>query len=162
VLPNYIYKYIYLESKRFWRSCITLQLWVYRRCSSSGILNKQTFRKLELEIFTWSEFVLLSSCIILSDKIHRSNNLNKQKKGTNFGALVRERIVAAERPPLVGEVNANFCGCSLLRGQHNGSLRPYSRLSGPEPLLFLASSSSGVLTTRSGPCSRPTNYQKIW
>jgi hypothetical protein len=47
-------------------------------------------------------------------------------------------------------------------GQRNGSLRPYSRLSGPEPLLFLPSSSSIVLTRLSGPCSRLTTAQKIW
>jgi hypothetical protein len=28
----------------------------------------------------------------------------------NSVALVRERTVPTERPPLVGEVNANFCG----------------------------------------------------
>jgi hypothetical protein len=42
------------------------------------------------------------------------------------------------------------------RGQRDGSLRPYSRLSRPNPLLFLPSSSSVVLTTLSGPRSRPT------
>jgi hypothetical protein len=29
---------------------------------------------------------------------------------TNFVALVRERTIPTERPPLVGEVNANFYG----------------------------------------------------
>jgi hypothetical protein len=38
----------------------------------------------------------------------------------------------------------------VLRGQHDGSLRPYSRLSRPEPLLFLSSSASVVLTRLSG------------
>jgi hypothetical protein len=32
----------------------------------------------------------------------------------------------------------------VLRGQHNGSLQPYSRFSRPGPLLFLLSSSSVV------------------
>jgi hypothetical protein len=41
-------------------------------------------------------------------------------------------------------------------------LRPYSRFSRPEPLLFLPSSSSIVLTRLSGPRSRPTTSQKIW
>jgi hypothetical protein len=36
-------------------------------------------------------------------------------------------------------------------GQRDGSLRPYSRVSRPEPLLFLPSSSSVVLTRLSGP-----------
>jgi hypothetical protein len=47
------------------------------------------------------------------------------------------------------------------RGQRDGSLRPYSRISKPELLLFLSSSSSIVLTRLSGPRSRPTT-QKIW
>jgi hypothetical protein len=31
-------------------------------------------------------------------------------KLTNSVALVRERTIPTERPPLVGEVSANFCG----------------------------------------------------
>jgi hypothetical protein len=42
------------------------------------------------------------------------------------------------------------------------SVRPYFRLSRPEPLFFLSSSSSIVLTRLSGPRSRPTTFQKIW
>jgi hypothetical protein len=37
------------------------------------------------------------------------------------------------------------------RGQRHESLRPYSRLSRPQPLLFLPGSSSVVLTRLSGP-----------
>jgi hypothetical protein len=37
------------------------------------------------------------------------------------------------------------------RGQPNGSPRPYSRLSRPEPLLFLPGSSSVVVTRLSEP-----------
>jgi hypothetical protein len=48
------------------------------------------------------------------------------------------------------ERNANFCGQRVPRGQRDGSLQPYSRLSRPEPLLFLSSSSSIVLTRQSG------------
>jgi hypothetical protein len=36
--------------------------------------------------------------------VARNNNNN------NSVALVRERTIPTERPPLVGEVNANFCG----------------------------------------------------
>jgi hypothetical protein len=32
-----------------------------------------------------------------------------------------------ERPPLVGEVSANFCGYGVPNVQRDGSLRPYSR-----------------------------------
>jgi hypothetical protein len=41
-------------------------------------------------------------------------------------------------------------------------LRPYSRISRPESLLCLSSSSSIVLTKLSGPCSRPPTSRKIW
>jgi hypothetical protein len=41
-------------------------------------------------------------------------------------------------------------------GQRNGSPRLYSHVSRSEPLLFLPSSSSAVLTRLSGPRSRPT------
>jgi hypothetical protein len=44
-----------------------------------------------------------------------------------------------------------FCGSMVPRGQLDGSLRPYSRLSRREPLIFLSSSSSIVLTMLSGP-----------
>jgi hypothetical protein len=45
--------------------------------------------------------------------------------------------------------------------QHDGSIRPYSRISRLESLLFLSSSSSIVLTRLSGPRSRPTIFQRI-
>jgi hypothetical protein len=44
------------------------------------------------------------------------------------------------------------------RGQRDVSLRPYSRFSRQEPLLFLPSSSSVELTRLSGPRSRPTTF----
>jgi hypothetical protein len=56
-----------------------------------------------------------------------------------------------ERPPLVGEVNDNFCGYRVLRGQRDGSLRPNFRLSIPEPLLFLPTRYSVILMRLSGP-----------
>jgi hypothetical protein len=39
------------------------------------------------------------------------------RKGTNSVALVRERTILTERPPLVGEVSANFLrleGCRMI------------------------------------------------
>jgi hypothetical protein len=38
--------------------------------------------------------------------------------------LVRQRTIPTERPPLVGEVNANFSGERMSRGQRNQSPRP--------------------------------------
>jgi hypothetical protein len=51
-------------------------------------------------------------------------------------AWVRERTIPTERPPLVGEVIANFWVLRVSRGQRDGSLRPYSRFSRQDPLLF--------------------------
>jgi hypothetical protein len=56
----------------------------------------------------------------------------------------------------------NFGDRVIIRGQRDGALHPYSRISRPEPLLFLPSSSSIVLTRLSGPRSRPTASRKIW
>jgi hypothetical protein len=72
----------------------------------------------------------------------------KLKTKLNSLALVRERTITT------GEVGANFCGWKVSRGQRNGYLRPYSRLSRPEPLIFLPNSSSIVLTRLSGSRSR--------
>jgi hypothetical protein len=84
------------------------------------------------------------------------------KTELNSVAWVCERTILTERPPLVGKVSGNFCGQRVPRGQRDGSLQPYSRLSRPEPLLFLPSSFSVVLTRLSGPRSRPTTSQIIW
>jgi hypothetical protein len=43
-----------------------------------------------------------------------------------------------------------FADRGVPRGQREGSLRPCSRFSRPEPLLFLSSSSSKLLTRLSG------------
>jgi hypothetical protein len=61
---------------------------------------------------------------------------HKKNKRTDSMVWVRERTIPTERPPLVGEVIANFCGQRVPRDQRDGSLRPYSRVSRQEPLLF--------------------------
>jgi hypothetical protein len=65
-------------------------------------------------------------------------------------SLVRQRSVPTEPPPHFGDIGAHFRVSRVPRGQRDGSLRPYSRLSRPESLLFLASSSSVVLARLSG------------
>jgi hypothetical protein len=54
----------------------------------------------------------------------------------NSVVCVLERTIPTERPPLVGEVFSNFCGKRVPRDQRDGSLLPYSRVSGQEPLRF--------------------------
>jgi hypothetical protein len=80
----------------------------------------------------------------------------------NSVASVHKRTIPTERPPLVSEVSSNFffffCGQRVPHGQHDESLRPCSWISRLEPLLFLPSISSVVLTRLSGPRSRPTTF----
>jgi hypothetical protein len=38
------------------------------------------------------------------------NNNNNNSNNNNSLALVRERSIPTERPPLIGEVSSNFCG----------------------------------------------------
>jgi hypothetical protein len=70
---------------------------------------------------------------------------------------VHERTIPTERPPLVGEMSANFCGYRVPR-QHDRSLWPYSRVSRQEPLLFYQVAPQFVLTRLSGPRSRPITF----
>jgi hypothetical protein len=50
-----------------------------------------------------------------------SSAKTKKKKKLNSVAWVRERTVPTERPQLVGEVSANFCGYRVSHGQRDGS-----------------------------------------
>jgi hypothetical protein len=77
-------------------------------------------------------------------------------KQTNSVALVRKWTIPTEWPPLVGEGSANLRIVGVAWSVQ------YSRFSRQEPLLFLPSSSSVVLTRLNGPHSRPTTSQKIW
>jgi hypothetical protein len=88
-------------------------------------------------------------------KFHISVSSTKMQQGVMIQELklnsvgwVRERTIPTERLRIVSEISANFCGYRVSRCQRDGSLRPYSQLSRPEPLLFLASLSSIVLTQR--------------
>jgi hypothetical protein len=67
-----------------------------------------------------------------------------------------------EQTLLVGEVSAEFFGWRVPRSQRDGSLRLYSRLSRPKPLLLVLCNSLIVFTRLSGPRSRPTTPQKMW
>jgi hypothetical protein len=79
----------------------------------------------------------------------------------NSMALVSERTIPSDRSLLAKLVPIfPLKGCRVASAAD--LLRPYSRLSRPEPLLFLPSSSSIVLTGMSGPLSKPATSQKIW
>jgi hypothetical protein len=55
--------------------------------------------------------------------ILESSEMHKYKQ-TNSVVSVRKRTIPTERPPLVGEVSANFSGKRVSRGQRNESPRP--------------------------------------
>jgi hypothetical protein len=80
----------------------------------------------------------------------------------NSGALVRQRTIPTERPPLVGEVSANFSGQRVSRDQRNETPRPLISVFWTGAAIFLSSSPSIILTRLSGPRPRPTTSQKIW
>jgi hypothetical protein len=75
-------------------------------------------------------------------------------------ALVRKRTIPTERPPVVGEVSANFSGLWVSRGQRDGSLRPYSRISRPGPLLFFRVAPQFYLQGWVDPLSDPLLLRK--
>jgi hypothetical protein len=75
-------------------------------------------------------------CILETDSYHQKSGRTKPKTKKNSMVWVSEWTIPTERPPLVGEVIANFCGQRVPRGQRDGSLLPYSRFSRQEPLLF--------------------------
>jgi hypothetical protein len=90
-------------------------------------------------------------------QIHHFHNYQTK---TSSMALVRERTIPTEWPPLVGKVTANLWGQRAWRRQHNGSPWPYSWISRLELLLFLPSTSSIVLTRLSGPVLDPLLLRK--
>jgi hypothetical protein len=49
---------------------------------------------------------------------------NPKQTKQNSWLLVRKRTLPTERSPLVGEVNGNFSGESVSRGQRNAFPRP--------------------------------------
>jgi hypothetical protein len=87
---------------------------------------------------------------LLSSSHPRIAEIVTNTKKLNFVVLVRGRTIPTERPPLVGEVSANFCWYRVSRIQRNGSLRPYSRLLNcthfPDSPLLRKSDSAGNRT----------------
>jgi hypothetical protein len=55
---------------------------------------------------------------------HSADKPNRVQQKKLRGFLVRKRTIPTERPPLVGEIHANFSGSRVSRGQHNESPRP--------------------------------------
>ena len=54
--------------------------------------------------------MLLGCYLFINARCTLHTPLHSQTNKTNSVALVRTRTIPTERPPLVGEVSANFCG----------------------------------------------------
>jgi hypothetical protein len=77
-------------------------------------------------------------------------------------SVMSKKILRESDRRLSVKLVPTFVDRGVSHSQSGGFPRLYSRFSRPEPLLFLPSSSSIVLTTLSGPRSRLTTSQKIW
>jgi hypothetical protein len=85
----------------------------------------------------------------------------KSNKQTSWPESASELYRPSNRR-LSAKLLSSFANRGVSHSQRGGSLRPDSRFSRPEPLLFLPSSSSFVLKRTSGPRSRHTTSQEIW
>jgi hypothetical protein len=61
--------------------------------------------------------------------LYREREIYLLINNNNAVASIHKRTKETLRPPLVGEVNANFLRIEVPHGQSDGSLRPSSRLS---------------------------------
>jgi hypothetical protein len=89
-------------------------------------------------------------------------SFTQQQKNELRGFSLRANYTDRANRLLSVKLVATFVDRGMWRGQRGGSLWPWSRFSGLEPLHFFPSSSSVVLTRLSGPRSRPTTSQKMW
>jgi hypothetical protein len=47
---------------------------------------------------------------VTSGEVTRKKHVQTKLRGFGLQGLARKRTIPTEQPPLVGEVNANFCG----------------------------------------------------
>jgi hypothetical protein len=80
------------------------------------------------------------------------NGTGKKSKQNKLRGLSPEKeLYRPSDRRLSTKLVSTFVGRGLSRGQHNGSLRPYSRFYRQKPLFFLSSSSTFVLTRLTWP-----------
>jgi hypothetical protein len=110
-------------------------------CSCHGIQKACPNPVWSRPAFTGLRNLLHPDIHILQTQIYSCNENQQNINQTalllkKLWGLVFQRTIPTERPPLVGEVSANFSGYRVSRGQRNESPRPlifpFSR---PKPLL---------------------------
>jgi hypothetical protein len=78
-------------------------------------------------------------------------------------ALLGKRTIPTERPPLVGEVSANFFRIEGVEWSMQRIPTAVNlRFLDPEALLFHSRSPSVILTRLCGPRYKTTTFQKKW
>jgi hypothetical protein len=120
------------------------------RANSDSIISKydlmENKTRKRINVITSKTIYLLASVVYFWKKLFWSRltrGFSEYRLQRSIRVVwVREWTIPTEQPPFFDEISAKF--------------------SRPEPLLFLPSSSSVVLTRLSGPRSRPTTSQKIW
>jgi hypothetical protein len=136
-------------------------------------------RNAEFRIHPWGVYKMCSK--ILNNQFGEINKKEPNLRGIYINSIVDSRIFTLimnkqqtpwpefsselYRPSdcrLSAKLVPTFVDRGVSRSQRDGSPRPYSRFSRPQPLLFLSSSSSIVFTRLSELRSRPTTSQKIW
>jgi hypothetical protein len=104
-------------------------------------------------------YILVLYCIISTKIEFSTGSFCICKRQTPWPESASELFRPRDRR-LSAKLVPTFADRGVSRIQRNGSLRLHSRLSRPEPLLFLPSSSSVVLARLGGSRSRPTTSQK--
>jgi hypothetical protein len=122
-----------LKNTLFWNVTTCRLIDVYRRFGGTYCLHRQVWRMshssfLKREAVHYFEKSAnfyentqrhIAQGTVCHTRSHRFEYLKFHTK-LNSVALVLEQTIPTERPPLVGEVTANFCGKRLSRGQRNG------------------------------------------
>jgi hypothetical protein len=97
----------------------------------------------------WAENLISPLYIHLIHSMQKSmyNKSCQNKTKNKLRGLSTSELYWPSDRRLLAKLVPTFVDRRVPRGQHDGSLRPYSRISRLEPLLFLSSSSSIVLTS---------------
>jgi hypothetical protein len=77
----------------------------YLYCDNLGFDNVKL-----VDVYHIEDRAVCSSEMLISNYQTARSHYSEHKTKTNSVALVRKRTIPTERPSLVGEVNANFCG----------------------------------------------------
>jgi hypothetical protein len=140
----------------------TVHYWVYLECTDVTRSDYSRFSSAHAVLsgrVQKTRRVLYKTQLLMQGKLRLSSGIKAKETPWPKSASELHRPKDHRLP---AKLVPTFAGRGVSRSQRGRSPRPYSRISRPEQLLFLSSSSSVILTRLSGPCSRPTASHKIW